>query len=163
AAMASQLETDTAVRYADPVRRVRAQRVPNDPSFDTQWALTDPVGGINAPAAWDLQTGSPAVTVAVLDTGITQHPELAGRVLPGYDFISNPTTANDANGRDSDPSDPGDSTGNNECGDGAPSEASSWHGTFVAGLIAANTNNGVGIAGVDWNAKILPVRVLGRC
>ena len=163
AAMASQLETDKAVQYADPVRRVRAQRVPNDPSFSTQWALTDSIGGINAPAAWDLQTGSSGVTVAVLDTGITQHPDLAGRILPGYDFISNAKRANDGDGRDSDPSDPGDNTGNNECGDGAPAEASSWHGTFVSGLIAANTDNGIGISGVDWHAKILPVRVLGRC
>ncbi len=163
AAMASQLETDVSVQYADPVRRVTAQRVPNDPRFGTQWALTDPVGGINAPVAWDLQIGSAAQVVAVIDTGITQHPELAGRVLPGYDFISDPDEANDGDGRDSDPSDPGDNTGDNACGDGAPGESSSWHGTFVSGLIAANTNNGDGIAGVNWNARILPVRVLGRC
>ena len=163
ATVASQLETDAAVQYADPVRRVRAQRVPNDPRFGSQWALTDAVGGINAPAAWDLQIGSAAMTVAVIDTGITQHPELAGRVLPGYDFISDPASANDGNGRDNDPSDPGDNTGDGECGDGVPGESSSWHGTFVSGLIAANTNNDDGIAGVDWNARILPVRVLGRC
>jgi serine protease len=161
--MASQLETDAAVQYADPVRRVRAQRVPNDPDFGRQWSLTDAVGGINAPAAWDLQIGSAGMTVAVLDTGITQHPELVDRVLPGYDFITDPSTANDGGGRDSDPSDPGDNTGDNECGNGVPGESSSWHGTFVSGLIAANTDNGVGIAGVNWNAKILPVRVLGRC
>src|SRR6202162_594105 len=163
AAAASQLETDGTVQYADPVRRMQAQRVPNDPRFGSQWALTDPVGGINAPAAWDLQIGSAGMTVAVIDTGITQHPELAGRVLPGYDFISDPGSANDGNGRDNDPSDPGDDTGDNECGPGVPGEPSSWHGTFVSGLIAANTDNGVGIAGVNWNAKILPVRVLGRC
>jgi serine protease len=163
AAAASQLETDGTVQYADPVRRMQAQRVPNDPRFGSQWALTDAVGGINAPAAWDLQIGSAAMTVAVIDTGITQHPELAGRVLPGYDFISDPSMANDGNGRDNDPSDPGDNTGDGECGDGSPGESSSWHGTFVSGLIAANTNNGDGIAGVDWNARILPVRVLGRC
>ena len=163
ATLASQLETDAAVQYADPVRRVRAQRAPNDPRFSSQWALTETVGGINAPAAWDLQIGSAAMTVAVIDTGITQHPELAGRVLPGYDFISDPGSANDGNGRDNDPSDPGDNTGDGECGDGAPGESSSWHGTFVSGLIAANTNNDDGIAGVDWNARILPVRVLGRC
>ena len=161
--MASQLETDVAVQYADPVRRIRAQRVPNDPDFGKQWSLTDPVGGINAPAAWDLQIGSAGMTVAVLDTGITQHPELAGRILPGYDFISDPSTANDGGGRDNDPSDPGDNTSDNECGPGVPGKPSSWHGTFVSGLIAANTDNGVGIAGVNWNAKILPVRVLGRC
>ena len=107
ATLASQLETDASVQYADPVRRVRAQRVPNDPRFGSQWALTETVGGINAPAAWDLQIGSAAMTVAVIDTGITQHPELSGRVLPGYDFISDPYSAKDGNGRDNDPSDPG--------------------------------------------------------
>src|ERR1700676_4563329 len=161
--MASQLETDAAVQYADPVRRVRAQRVPNDPRFGSQWALTDPVGGINAPAAWDLQIGSAGMTVAVIDTGITQPPELAGRIRPGYDFISDPRMANDGDGRDNDPSDPGDNTSDNECGPGVPGAPSSWHGTFTRGLMAANTDNGVGIAGVNWNAKILPVRVLGRC
>lgn len=161
--MASQLETDAAVQYADPVRRITAQRVPNDTFFAAQWPLTDPVGGINAPAAWDVQIGSPSITVAVLDTGITPHIDLAGRILPGYDFISDPDVAQDGDGRDNDPSDPGDHTGNDTCGPGVPGESSSWHGTFVTGLIAANTNNALGIAGVDWNAKVVPVRVLGRC
>jgi len=161
--MASQLETDPAVQYADPVRRAVAKLIPNDPSFASQWALTDPVGGINAPTAWDVQLGSAGVTVAVIDTGITSHPELAGRVLPGFDFITDPGEANDGTGRDNDASDPGDATGDGECAPGFPAEPSSWHGTFVSGLIAANTNNGVGISGIDWNAKILPVRVLGKC
>jgi len=161
--MASQLETDAAVQYADPVRRAYVQRVPNDTNYGAQWALYDPVGGINAAAAWDLQIGIATQAIAVIDTGITAHPELAGRVLPGYDFITDPDEANDGDGRDNDPSDPGDHTGDNECGNGAPGESSSWHGTFVSGLIAANTNNGAGIAGVNWNAKILPVRVLGKC
>ena len=163
ATMASQLETDAAVQYADPVRRVHALRVPNDPDFAQQWSLTDPVGGINAPAAWDLQIGNVTQAVAVIDTGITAHPELAGKILPGYDMITDPDEANDGDGRDNDPSDPGDHTSDNECGPGVPGEASSWHGTFVSGLIAADTNNGAGIAGVNWNAKILPVRVLGKC
>jgi serine protease len=163
ASRASQLETDAAVQYADPVRRVHAQLVPNDPDFAQQWSLNDPVGGINAPAAWDLQIGNVTQVVAVIDTGITSHPELAGKILPGYDMISDPDEANDGNGRDNDPSDPGDHTGDNECGPGVPGESSSWHGTFVSGLIAADTNNGAGIAGVNWNAKILPVRVLGKC
>ena len=163
AGMAEQLQVDSAVQYADPARRVFARRVPNDPLYSQQWALSDPVGGLNAPAAWDLQIGSPSVTVAVIDTGITTHPDLAGKILPGYDFISDPTMANDGNGRDSDPSDPGDGTSDGECGDGIPGEPSFFHGTFVSGLIAANTDNGIGISGLDWNAKILPVRTLGKC
>jgi serine protease len=161
--MAEQLQIDSAVQYADPVRRAFPTRVPNDPLYSQQWALTGAAGGVNAPAAWDLQIGSASVTVAVVDTGITPHPDLAGRILPGYDFISDPGTANDGNGRDADPSDPGDATSDNECGDGIPGEPSFFHGTFVSGLIAADTDNGVGIAGLDWNAKILPVRTLGKC
>src|SRR6266581_3528171 len=161
--MAEQLQIDSAVQYADPARRVLPARVPNDPLFGQQWALSAAAGGINAPTAWDLQIGSPGVTVAVIDTGITAHPDLAGRVLPGYDFISDPILSNDGNGRDPDPSDPGDGTSANECGDGTPAEPSFFHGTFVSGLIAANTDNGVGIAGLDWNARILPVRTLGKC
>ncbi|MEO8566952.1 MAG: S8 family serine peptidase, partial [Betaproteobacteria bacterium] len=163
ATMASLLQTDPVVQYADPVRRATAKLVPNDAKYNEQWALSDAVGGVNAPAAWDLQTGSASTVVAVIDTGITQHPELAGRVLPGYDFISDPASSSDGNGRDNDASDPGDGTADGECGGGVPGEASSWHGTFVSGIIAANSNNGAGIAGLNWNAKILPVRVLGKC
>jgi serine protease len=161
--MAEQLQTDSEVQYADAVTRAQPMRVPNDPYYSQQWALLDPIGGVNAPAAWDLQIGSAAVTVAVIDTGITAHPDLAGRILPGFDFISDPGMANDGDGRDPDPSDPGDGTKDNECGDGVPGEPSSFHGTFVSGIIAANSDNGVGISGLDWNAKILPVRVLGKC
>ncbi len=152
-AMAEQLQQDSSVQYADPVRRVLPTRVPNDPLFAQQWALSDPVGGVNAPTAWDLDIGSADVTVAVIDTGITAHPDLAGRTLPGYDFILNIPGATD----------PGDGTTDNECGPGIPGEPSFFHGTFVTGLIAADTNNDLGIAGLDWNAMILPVRVLGRC
>src|SRR5439155_24973540 len=160
--MAEQLQIDSAVQYADPVRRAFPTRVPNDPLYSQQWALKA-AAGVNAPTAWDLQIGSASVTVAVVDTGITKHPDLEGRILPGYDFISDPVTANDGNGRDADPSDPGDGTGDNECGDGIPGEPSFFHGTFVSGIIAANSDNGVGVAGLDWNAKILPVRTLGKC
>lgn len=161
--MAARLQLDAAVQYADPVRRAQPMRVPNDPLYAQQWALTGATGSINAPAAWDLQVGSPSVTVAVVDTGITAHPDLAGRILPGYDFISDLAMANDGNGRDSDPSDPGNGTRDNECGDGSPGEPSFFHGTFVSGIIAADTDNGVGVAGLDWNARILPVRALGKC
>ena len=161
--MAQRLQIDSAVQYADAVRRVFPTRVPNDPLYAQQWALSGATGSVNAPAAWDLQIGSAGVTVAVIDTGITVHPDLAGRILPGYDFISDPLMANDGGGRDADPSDPGDATGDNECGDGFPGQPSFFHGTFVSGLIAADTDNGEGIAGLDWNARILPVRGLGKC
>ncbi|MEP6942006.1 MAG: S8 family peptidase [Betaproteobacteria bacterium] len=163
AAIAGALETDGAVQYADAVRRVYAKAPPNDTLYAQQWALSDPVGGVNALTAWGLQTGSASMSVAVVDTGITVHPELAGRVLPGYDFVSDSHRANDGGGRDNDASDPGDATSDGECGDGFPGETSSWHGTFVSGVIGANTNNGAGISGMNWKASILPVRVLGRC
>ena len=161
--LAARLQLDPAVQYADPVRRAQPMRVPNDPLYAQQWALTGATGSINAPSAWDLQVGSASVTVAVVDTGITPHPDLAGRVLPGYDFVSDLAMANDGNGRDSDPSDPGNGTRDNECGDGIPGEPSFFHGTFVSGIIAADTDNGIGVAGLDWNARILPVRTLGKC
>jgi serine protease len=153
AAMAEQLQLDSAVQYADPARRAFATLVPNDPLYSQQWALSDPVGGVNAPTAWDLDTGSASTIVGVVDTGVTNHPDLAGRFLPGYDFILNIPGA----------SDPGDATSDNQCGPGIPGEPSFFHGTFVSGLIAADTNNDVGIAGINWNAMILPVRALGPC
>jgi subtilisin family serine protease len=101
--------------------------------------------------------------VAVIDTGITDHPDLTGRWVGGYDFIADMPTANDGNGRDNDPHDPGDWVTANMCGPGEPAESSSWHGTHVAGTIGAASNNGVGVAGINWVSPIVPIRVLGRC
>ena len=162
AAMAQALQQDPAVMYADPVRRMLAQTVPNDPFFAFQWSLTDPVAGVNASAAWDVQRGSAGITVAVIDTGILPHPDLAGRVLPGYDFVIDAERARDGNGRDPDPRDEGDWLLDGDCG-GFPAMDSFFHGLFVSGLIAANTDNGTGIAGMDWAARILPVRALAKC
>ena len=163
AELAAALEQDAAVMYADPVRRLYPQFIPNDPLFPVQWSLFDPVAGVNAPAAWDVQKGSAGLAIAVIDTGIVDHPDLAGRILPGYDFVSDADRARDGDGRDPDPRDEGDWAGDNECGDGVPAFDSFFHGLFVAGLIAANPDNGIGIAGLDFAAKILPVRALAKC
>src|SRR5215470_9692721 len=151
--IAAQLESDPVVKYADAAQRATISRVPNDPNYPLQWALSDPVAGVNAPTAWDLTVGSVSIPVAVVDTGVALHPELSGRILLGYDFIT----------YSPDGSDPGDWSDDSDCGSNVPGQPSSWHGTFVSGLIAASANNAIGIAGMNWNAKILPVRVLGKC
>ena len=147
-------------------RRLTADLVPNDPSFASQWDMGGGYG-VHATTAWDTTTGSAGTVVAVIDTGITTHSEFTGRVVAGYDFISDVSTANDGNGRDADASDPGDwiTTTENTSGPfaGCGASDSSWHGTHVAGTIAARGNNGVGVAGLAWEAKVQPVRVLGKC
>ncbi len=136
---------------------------PSDPEYSSQWHYFDTLGGINLPNAWEQTTGSSSVVVAVLDTGITAHPDLAGRILSGADLISDLSFANDGNGRDTDPSDPGDWVNPGDPCYQGQSLPSSWHGTHVAGTIAANANNSKNVVGVNWNSKILPVRVLGKC
>ena len=156
--IARKLEAQGGVRYADAVRRVQPNRVPNDPLYEQQWSLAS----VNAASAWDTGTGSGDVTVAVVDTGMLEHPDLAGRVLPGYDFIADADRARDGDARDGNPRDEGDWTEDGDCG-GHYGQPSFFHGLFVAGLIAANADNATGIAGLDWSARILPVRVLGKC
>ncbi len=156
--------SDPNVEYAEPDRIMRRTLTPNDTRYNEQWHYFEATGGINAPAAWDKATGS-GVVVAVIDTGYRPHADLAANILQGYDFIGDTFVANDGNGRDTDARDPGDWINPSECGPGDPAvfEASSWHGTHVAGTIAAVTNNGNGVAGVAFNAKIVPARVLGKC
>jgi serine protease len=170
--IAAELARHPDVAYAERSRRMHADRVPNDPSYRGQFYLLPGATTIDAQSAWDLTTGSPAVVVAVLDSGSTRHADLAGRLLPGYDFVadfmrSNDGSAMDAAGtyRDADPSDPGNwvSTADLSYPGCTEPKASSWHGTAVMGVIAANADNGSYLAGVDWNARILPVRVLGKC
>ncbi|MEJ6005958.1 S8 family serine peptidase [Paucibacter sp. AS339] len=200
ATLAKRLGQDSEIEsVAVDQRRRHFAVTPNDPlyvgnggiaptagngSANGQWYLKAPsnvpgeaVSSINAPAAWDLGTGSSAVVVAVLDTGVRMdHPDLAGQFVGGYDVVGFSTsagvaTANDGNGADSDASDPGDWVSQADIdggtlGSGCTSEDltnSSWHGTRVSGLIAAASNNGQGIAGVAWGVKILPIRVLGKC
>jgi serine protease len=126
---------------------------PGDSYFNQQWYLYTKYG-VNAPKAWANSEGSSSVVVAVLDTGITSHSDLNPNVLPGYDFVS--TGSFDSNGdiRDNDPSDPGDYKRND------PTSTSSWHGTHVAGLVAATANN-AGVIGVAPGVSILPVRIMG--
>ncbi len=156
------LDATPGVDYAELDAILTPQAVPNDSSYGQQWHYFESTGGINGPAAWDLSTGS-GVTVAVIDTGYRPHVDLDSKIVGGYDFIGDTFVANDGNGRDSDASDPGDWTTFGQCYSGSPASDSSWHGTHVAGTIAAETNNSQGVAGVAWDANILPVRVLGRC
>jgi serine protease len=138
------------VRYAEPNYILKPSAVPNDQFYNYQWHY--PL--INLPQAWDITTGSSSVIVAVIDSGVLlAHPDLQGQLVSGYDFISDPASARDGDGRDPNPNDPGDIC----CG-----ASSSFHGTHVAGTIAAATNNGAGVAGVAWNARIMPLRVCGQ-
>ncbi len=189
AAMAARLRARPDVEWVEPnirERLLQAAPTPNDvyfpyvsPSDLGQWWLRpegETTGGqlpsFGAPGvqtAWARETGRPSAVVAVLDTGITSHVDLAGRVLPGYDFVSDVEYANDGNGRDGNPSDPGDwvsqadITGNPVLFGTCPEQPSSWHGTIISGIVAAATNNVTGVAGVNWNGRVLPVRVAGKC
>ncbi len=175
-ALAASLEADPAIEYADVDWHAAVSITPNDPLYaSNQWDLKTPgspdnePGGVNMPPAWALNTGSASVVVAVIDTGILPHPDLAGRYLTGYDMIVDSIVANDSNGRDADPTDPGDWVSQADIDtfpaefNGCPISSSSWHGTHVAGTIGAIANNSAGIAGINWVSKILPVRVLGKC
>lgn len=149
-ALAQRIAARSDVEYAVPNRIWRALAEPNDPYYGAQWHYRL----MNLPAAWDTTTGSASTKVAVIDTGILPHPDLKGRVVDGYDFISDPAIANDGDGRDSDPTDAGDAE--------RAGEQNSYHGTHVAGTIGAATNNNKGVAGVNWAAQIVPIRVLGK-
>jgi serine protease len=150
-ALLNQLGADPAVEYVEIDQVLHEVMTPNDTSYPSEWGLFDADAGIRADKAWDLGNGSGAV-VAVIDTGYTNHSDLSANILPGYDFVSDVTRANDGDGRDSDAHDPGNWTA---------TSSSNWHGTHVSGTIAAVTNNAKGIAGAAFGAKVVPVRVLG--
>jgi serine protease len=203
-ALVARLAGDPQVEMVAPDRIKRAQAMPNDPlagptaaspngEVTQQWYLQTPsstvVSSIDAVRAWDLSHGSATVPVAVVDTGVLfNHPDLGpvasgGKLLPGYDMVgsdasSSPPTyfvANDMNGADPDPTDPGDWINSGDLTNAGPAAVfasaaaactvapSSWHGTLVAGIIGAATNNGIGIAGIGWDSPVLPVRALGKC
>lgn len=156
-----ELMKDPNVLAVEADIRLKPLFVPNDPLYAQQWHYKNGAGGINLEPAWDITRGA-GVVVGVIDTGITPHSEFAGQLVPGYDFIGDIDTAVDGDGRDADPNDPGD-WHDGECNIFGIAEDSSWHGTHVAGTIAALTDNGAGVAGVAPGAKILPLRALGKC
>lgn len=161
--LAKRLAARSDIEYAVPNLRMYAFATPDDPRYNEQWHYYESTGGINAPAAWDLNEGN-GVVVAVIDTGYRPHVDLVDNIIGGYDFISDSGTARDGDGRDADASDEGDWFGIFEC-PGALffQQNSSWHGTHVAGTIAAVNNNNQGVAGIAPKAKVLPIRVLGKC
>ncbi len=143
------LSLTPGVEYAEPNYIRKTFAIPNDEFYYLQWHYP----AMNLPQAWDITTGSSNVIVAVIDTGVVlDHPDFAGQLVQGYDFISHADISNDGGGIDNNPDDPGD---------GTSVGSSSWHGTHVAGTVAAASNNGYGVAGVAWGAKVMPIRVLG--
>jgi serine protease len=167
-AVAARIANDPAVEYAVPDLPIFIARTPNDALFSQQWHYgpASPRWGVNLAEAWDITTGDPNLTIAIIDTGVRpEHPDLAGRSTPGigYDLISSARTAADGGGRDPDPTDPGDWNNSGECSSGGGARNSSWHGTHVAGTIGAASNNSVGVTGVNWRSQMLHVRVLGKC
>jgi thermitase len=130
-ALIERLQADLDVEYAEPNYVYHAFVSPDDPYYGNQWAHTR----MQSPAAWDIITGTTTVVIAILDSGIDEtHPDLATKIVAGYDYVDNDTNPHDLHG----------------------------HGTHVAGIAAAATNNGVGVAGMNWLARIMPVRVLNQ-
>jgi serine protease len=157
--LAQQLKAaDPDIDYVEIDAIQRRALTPNDSRYNEQWHYYEAVGGANLPSAWNLSTGT-GITVAVLDTGFRPHADLVANVIAGYDFISDVSMSMDGNGRDPSPHDPGDWSDGMMC----DAEPSSWHGTHVAGTVAAVTKNANGVAGVAFGSKLLIVRVLGRC
>ena len=168
-AIAMRLRNDPRVADAVPDRWLRLHdTTPNDPDLSYQSPYMGPptnsLGGANLLRAWDRSRGSASIVVAVVASGYLPHPDLVGRIVAGYDFITSTSVSQDGDGRDADPTDPGDYVpSGTSCGDDSGPSNSTWHGTRVASVLGAMTNNGQDIAGVDWNARIQPVRGSGRC
>lgn len=148
------LRQTPGIKFAEPNYLRYPMQLPNDQYYPLQWHYP----AMNLPQAWDISTGTPSsgsVIVAVIDTGIVlNHPELDDKLVDGYDFIANDENSGDA--------EPGIDNNADDPGDGGSIGSSSWHGTHVAGTVAAESNNNIGVAGVSWGAKIMPLRALGR-
>lgn len=155
--MIREISNAPEVEYAEPNFIAHPTVTPDDIHYGLQWDMDQ----ISMPAAWDSDTGDPSIIIAVVDTGVLyDHPDLAANILKdgdtvvGYDMISDPDISLDGDGADPDPYDVGDK--NN------PDGTSTFHGTHVSGTASAATNNNMGVAGVGWKVKIMPVRVLGH-
>ncbi len=166
AALMNEIAANPNVESVKVDAMMQATALPNDPALATHqiWHYGTGAGGARVTSAWDSGATGAGVVVAVLDTGATAHTDLAGNLLPGYDFITDKlVSGRGEDGRVAGGWDSGDWTTAGECGAGSLARNSSWHGTHVSGTIAETTNNGVGGAGVAPDAKIVPVRVLGHC
>lgn len=184
-AVAARLRRDPAVAAVEVDDYLYPLAEPNDPFYtdttiERMWHLKAPtggrVGGLNLPAAWDITRGA-GVVVAVVDSGIFNHQDLEPNILRGYDFVGPEPeafgagflVANDGDGRDADPSDPGDWVAEEDIAKpiftavGCTTKQSSWHGTHVAGTVAAVGDNALGAVGVAYASKVLAVRALGKC
>ena len=148
---AKELSVNKDYRWSGPNYIQYGFELPNDPGYSLQWHY--PI--INLPQAWNVTTGSEDVVVAVIDTGVYDHPDLVSNVdySLGYDFVSNPLNSGDGDGLDPDARDPGELF---------PEFSYLSHGTHVAGTVGAASNNGSGVAGVSWDVTLMPVRVLGN-
>lgn len=172
----NKLKQHPDVLACDPNGAVFAFSVPTDTLYSQQWSFKAGPGSANIEKSWETTTGVASTVIAVLDSGITNHEDLpASRILPGYDFVFNSVVANDSDpavpsgitgARDANPSDPGNWVTAAERSTGVLSNCpvidSTWHGSHITGIIGATANN-LGVAGINWAAKLLPVRVLGKC
>ncbi|HVH83850.1 MAG TPA: S8 family serine peptidase, partial [Steroidobacteraceae bacterium] len=172
-AVLARLRADPEVEYAVTDERRYIHGAPNDPLYAQQWYLQTAAAtpsAVDALDAWSTTTGSATLVIADIDTGVRpDHPDLAGRLLSGYCFISDAIVVNGGSCPGPGAADPGDwvtssdiTNDPTECGQ-ATAGPSSWHGTRVAGMLGALTNNGIGVAGLTWGSPILPVRALGKC